>query len=428
MPQRYSLAAIILHWTIAALLAFQIAVGWALEDLGARGFALYQLHKSVGITILALTLARIAVRYWKPRPAKLEGGWQGALASGVHVGLYAFMLGAPLTGWALVSTAKVKVPTLLFGVLPLPHLPLPQSSHALAENGHGLLAWIGIALFLLHVAGALRHHVLMGDGLIWRMVPGRSTALLVALPALILLGFLAGRAILPAARTTPALASAAENSDDATVNTAEVEAALSSSTDNAAEAANSAAVDNRSSNATAAAVPAEETKEPAAPSPAWTVQPGGRIGFSVGNDGETISGSFSKWTAKIVMDPDHPDSADIMVSIDMTSASVGDAYKDGMLPGEEFFATAAHPTATFVAKGAEATGAGRYRAKGMLTLKGVSKPQTIRFALTGEGVTRKVTGSATIARAAFDVGNGESSGSLAPQVAVSFAFSAKRKN
>ncbi|WIW87686.1 YceI family protein [Sphingobium sp. V4] len=415
MPQRYSLTAIILHWAIAALLAFQIAVGWALEDLGARGFSLYQLHKSVGMTILALTLARIAIRYWKPRPAKLEGGWQGALASGVHVGLYAFMLGAPLTGWALVSTARVKVPTLLFGMLPLPHLPLPAGSHAVAENGHGLLAWIGIALVLLHVAGALRHHVMMRDGLIWRMVPGRSTALLLALPALILVGFVAGRAILPAPQAAPVPAPVAEDVDTEpdTSNVA------------MAQAVNAAAAPP----ATAAANAIEAaTEQPVGPPPAWTVQPGGRIGFSVGNDGDTISGSFARWTARIVMDPDHPESADIQVSIDMASASVGDAYKDGMLPGDEFFATAAHPTATFVAKGAEATGPNRYRASGTLTLKGVSKPQAIRFALSGKDATRKVSGSATIARSAFGVGNGDSSTGLTPQVAVTFDFAARRKD
>ncbi|OAN57663.1 YceI family protein [Sphingobium sp. TCM1] len=415
MPQRYSLTAIILHWAIAALLAFQIAVGWALEDLGARGFSLYQLHKSVGMTILALTLARIAIRYWKPRPAKLEGGWQGALASVVHVGLYAFMLGAPLTGWALVSTARVKVPTLLFGVLPLPHLPLPAESHAVAENGHGLLAWIGIALVLLHVAGALRHHVMMRDGLIWRMVPGRSTALLLALPALILVGFVAGRAILPAPQAEPAPAPVAED----------VDTEADTSNVAMAQAVNAAAAPP----ATAAANAIEAaTEQPVGPPPAWTVQPGGRIGFSVGNDGDTISGSFARWTARIVMDPDHPESADIQVSIDMASASVGDAYKDGMLPGDEFFATAAHPTATFVAKGAEATGPNRYRASGTLTLKGVSKPQAIRFALSGKDATRKVSGSATIARSAFGVGNGDSSTGLTPQVAVTFDFAARRKD
>lgn len=406
--QRYSLVAIILHWAIAALLAFQISVGWALEDLGARGFALYQWHKSVGITILLLTLLRIAVRYWKPRPTKLESGWQGALASGVHVGLYAFMLGAPLTGWALVSTAKVKVPTLLFGILPLPHLPLPASAHDLAEGGHGLIAWLGIALFLLHVAGALRHHFLMRDGLIWRMIPGRSTALLIALPALILLGLVVGKAILPAPAPKAAAAVQAPEASENIVEPANVV---------------EAAPDNAAANITEAA-----PEEPVGPPPAWTVQPGGTIGFTVGNDGQTISGSFAKWTAAIVMDPDHPETADIKVNIDMASASVGDAYQDGMLPGDEFFAVASHPTATFTAKGAEKTGANAYRATGTLSLKGVVKPQTIRFTLSGDGATRKVAGTATIARAAFGVGNGESSTGLAPQVKISFAFTARQKD
>lgn len=415
MPQRYSLAAITLHWAIAALLAFQIAVGWALEGLGAHGFHLYQWHKSVGMLILALTVARIAIRYWKPRPAKLEGGWQGALASAVHVGLYAFMLGAPLTGWALVSTAKVKVPTLLFGLLPLPHLPLPASVHALAENGHGLIAWLGIALFLAHVAGALRHHVMMRDGLIWRMVPGRSPVLLIALPTLILLSFVAGRAILPApqAPAAPAPAPQEEEVDNQTDNAVEAEAVNAT-----------APADNVADNTTQATV-AEE--EPVGPPPVWTVQPGGRIGFSVGNDGDTISGSFSKWTAQIAMDPEHPASATIKVTIDMASASVGDAYKDGMLPGDEFFGSAAHPTATFTASSAEATGPNSYRARGTLTLKGISKPQTIRFTLSGKDAARTVTGSATVARSAFGVGNGDSSTGLTPQVAVTLSFMAKRK-
>merc|ERR1711969_413988 len=99
-----------------------------------------------------------------------------------------------------------------------------------------------------------------------------------------------------------------------------------------------------------------------------------------------------------------------------------------MLPGDEFFATAAHPTATFTAKGAQETSPGRYSADGMLTLKGISKPQSIRFSLSGDGATRRVRGIASIARAAYDVGNGESGGSLAPQVAVTFDFTARRKD
>lgn len=407
--QRYSRIAIFLHWAIAALLAFQIAVGWALEDLGARGFALFQLHKSIGISILLLTLARIAVRYWKPRPAPAERGWQGALAKAVHAGLYLFMLGAPLTGWALVSTAKVKVPTLIFGTIPLPHLPLPMGAHELAEGGHSLIVWIGIALFALHVAGALRHHFLMGDGLLWRMIPARSPVLLAALPALIAVGFVLGRVVLPepAPQVAVAPVTLAAVEKEAPANVAEA-------MDNAANAAAPAEADN-----------AMAAEEPVGPPPSWAVQPGGTIGFSVGNSGETISGGFSKWTAKIAMDPDHPDSADIRIEIDLASASVGDSYKDGMLAGDEFFGVAAHPKAVFTAKGAEKTGANSYRAAGTLTLKGVSKPQSIRFTLSGTGKARKVSGSAIIARAPFGVGNGESSTGLDPKVAVSFGFSAQ---
>ena len=408
--RRYSLIAIFLHWTIAALIAFQISVGWALEDLGARGFSLYQLHKSVGISILVLTVIRLAVRFWKPRPPRIESGWQGALASAVHGGLYLFMLGAPLTGWALVSTARVKVPTLLFGSIPIPHLPLPADAHQWAEGGHGLLAWLGIALFLLHVAGAIRHHMMLRDGLIWRMMPARSPVLLVALPGLMLVGLLLGKAILPervaeVARPQPA--------------------APATQDEIAPPSPTNIGVANVVETAVAPDDAPAQAEEAVAPPPGWTVQPGGRVGFSVDNSGETVNGGFSRWTAKIVMDPDRPDSADIRVEIDLASATVGDAYQDGMLAGEEFFDTAAHPRAIFTAKGAERTGRNSYRAVGTLSMKGASRPQSIRFTLSGTGDSRKVAGSASIARLPFGVGNGESSGGLAPRVAVTFQFNAR---
>ncbi|WP_070156155.1 YceI family protein [Sphingobium phenoxybenzoativorans] len=410
--ERYSRIAIILHWTIAALLAFQISLGWGLEEAGARGFAAFQLHKSIGISILVLTLARIAVRYWKPRPAPMEGGLTGALAKAVHLGLYVFMLGGPLTGWALVSTAKVTVPTLIFGTIPLPHLPLPHGVHEAAENAHGLIAWIGIALFLLHVAGALRHHVLMRDGLIYRMVPARSLGMMLALIAAIPAGLFLGKAILPKGVAASAPAAVADNAAEA------VDMAEANASDAAAGNIVEAVADN-------AAQAAEEA--PAGPPPVWTVQPGGKIGFSVTNDSDTIAGGFSRWTADIVMDPDHPETASISVDIDLASASVGDPTQTSMLAGDEFFGVAAHPRAKFVAKGAEKTGANSYRAKGTLTLKGVSKPQAIRFTLSGTGLKRKVEGTGTIARAAFGVGNGDSSGGLAPNVSLTFAFDAAGK-
>jgi cytochrome b561/polyisoprenoid-binding protein YceI len=349
--QRYSRIAIALHWAIAAALAFQIALGWGLEGLGARGFSAFQLHKSVGITILVLTLARIAVRYWKPRPAPKEGGINGALAKGVHIGLYVFMLGAPLTGWALVSTAKVKVPTLIFGTIPLPHLPLAQANHALYENAHGLLAWLGVALFLLHVAGALRHHVLLRDGLIYRMVPTRSMAIMLGLVALVPLGLVLGKAALPGKETLPK-----------PVASVPAEAGADNAIEAAANASAVAVIDNAAATPANAAEASKEDIAPVGPPPLWKMQKGGNLAFSVGSsDGSTIAGHFNSWSARIVMDPDHPETADIGVDINLASATVGDPTQDGMLPGAEFFDVAAHPTARFTARGAESTEPGSYR-------------------------------------------------------------------
>lgn len=198
MP-RYSRIAILLHWLIAAAIAFQISLGWGMTSLGSRGFAMFQLHKSVGITILLLTLIRIAVRFWKPRPAALEGGFNGLLAKTVYASLYVFMLGAPLTGWAMVSGSTRNIPTLLFGTAPLPRLPVPRGTHELFEGAHSAIVWLGVALFLLHVAGALRHHLQLRDGLIYRMTPVRSLGVLLALIALIPAGLALGKAVLPAA-------------------------------------------------------------------------------------------------------------------------------------------------------------------------------------------------------------------------------------
>jgi cytochrome b561/polyisoprenoid-binding protein YceI len=417
MTARYSRTAMALHWLIAMALAFQIGIGWGLEDLSAKGFALYQLHKSVGITILLLTLLRIIVRYWKPRPAPAEGGVTGTLAKAVHAGLYLFMLGGPLTGWALVSTAKVKVPTLLFGVVPLPHLPLPQAGHQLFEGAHGLLAWSGIALLLLHVAGAVRHQWLIGDGLLWRMVPGRSTLAILALMLSVPAAFLMGQVAIRSAASAPAAVSEAGEgmTSNSVAPPSAPEAAIPENTVNAATADNAVA---------AVANTVEEAV--VTPLSVWTVQPGGRLTFSVGNDGTSIDGGFSRWTAAIVMDPERPETADIRVEIDLASASVGDPTQTEMLANDEFFAVAAHPRAVFVAKGAERTGKG-YSARGTLTLKGVSRPQTIRFTLTGSGTTRQVEGAASIARTSFNIGTGESGTGLDPSVSVRFTFAAKSK-
>ena len=193
---RYSRGAILLHWLIAFALAIELAVGFGMPR-DASGFALFQFHKSLGITILVLTLVRIGWRLAYKSPPALEGGLGGLLAKGVHLLLYVFMIGAPLTGWAVVSTSPIEVPTVLWGVLPLPHLPLDKALGEVFEEGHEIIAFLGMALFVLHVAGALRHHFLMKDAIMARMSPRGSAGIGLALLAGVLVAHFGTVAVLP---------------------------------------------------------------------------------------------------------------------------------------------------------------------------------------------------------------------------------------
>lgn len=412
---RYSGVAIALHWVLALTLAFQLALGFAMPR-DASGFALFQLHKSVGITVLLLTLVRIGWRIVKKPPLATEGGLGGFVAKAVHLLLYAFMIGAPLTGWALVSTAEIKAPTVLFGTVPWPHLPLPMAIGEPMEEAHELLAWLGIALIVLHILGALRHQFLIRDNLMRRMSPGGVAALggLLGL-GVIAVYFGTGMTIASQVVANGGYKAEADEGEEAGETAA------------VAAATEAAATPTEEATAEATETPvAEET--PAGPPPSWTIRPGGRLSFSVGNGAEGLRGSFSDWTGAIKFDPEHPDNApDIRISVKLASASMGDATQDGMLQDGEFFGTSANPVATFRSTSVEQTGPNRYRARGTLSLKGASKPQTISFTLSGEGLKRKVTGSGSIDRSAFGVGTGESAAGLDKAVSLSFSFDATGK-
>jgi cytochrome b561 len=167
-----------LHWLIAAAIIGLLIVGkymHGLSDSHPDKFALYQLHKSFGITVLALTVFRIGWRLVNPAPpfpASMPA-WQrwGAYAS--HFLLYALMLGLPLSGWLRVSTDELGIPTLLFGLIELPALPIGPSdriSH-LAHDAHELMGNAMILLLILHVAAALKHHFWDRDDVLRRILP-----------------------------------------------------------------------------------------------------------------------------------------------------------------------------------------------------------------------------------------------------------------
>ena len=179
---RYGTVAMTLHWVIALGILVQIVMGLGMAHLAipiGLKFKLYQLHKSIGITVLFAVVLRVLWRLTHTYPALPEAmpALERRAATGAHLALYGFMLGLPLTGWALVSVSPYNIPTVLFGLIPWPDLPvlstMPDKNTADAVAGfiHSRLAWVLAALVGLHVLAALRHQFVLRDGILRRMLP-----------------------------------------------------------------------------------------------------------------------------------------------------------------------------------------------------------------------------------------------------------------
>lgn len=186
---RYSATAMLLHWGIALLLLFNFGLGERSEELrrGPELLWVMSLHKSIGISILLLSFWRLGLRLFTSRPAKAQdAGLFQMLSTAIHWGFYAVMILVPVTGWIIISTSRVQVPTFLFGVIPWPHLPnWGRDAHEAAETAHAILSKAMLPLLALHIIGAVRHQFLLKDALVERMVPARrvgalGVALLVA--------------------------------------------------------------------------------------------------------------------------------------------------------------------------------------------------------------------------------------------------------
>ena len=181
---RYNAVAMSLHWAIAALLIANIALALYFNTLPrAAQIAPIQLHKSFGITILILSLARLAWRIVSPPPPLPAAvvGWERWAAAAVYALFYVVMIGMPLTGWAFTSASRLiqVYPITLFGLVPWPAigplttLPPAQmhAAHVAFLTTHQLLAKLAYALIVLHVAAALRHQFIRRDEVAARMIP-----------------------------------------------------------------------------------------------------------------------------------------------------------------------------------------------------------------------------------------------------------------
>ncbi|MCD7100039.1 cytochrome b [Stenotrophomonas sp. MMGLT7] len=174
-PDRWGGISQLLHWTIAALILVIGIVGLTMGELPRtpKYFWVYTAHKSLGLTVLALVVVRLAWRLYAGAPAPVPGTptWQERIASATHTLLYALIFAVPLSGW-LYDSASALRPFRWFGLFDVPKLsppdrPLSQLAHGVHEWGF----WLLVAVVLVHAGAALYHHLFQSDDTLARMLP-----------------------------------------------------------------------------------------------------------------------------------------------------------------------------------------------------------------------------------------------------------------
>jgi polyisoprenoid-binding protein YceI len=131
-----------------------------------------------------------------------------------------------------------------------------------------------------------------------------------------------------------------------------------------------------------------------------------QLNFSGTQTGVPFKGRFTRFSAQIDFDPDHPETSHVVVVIDLASAVTGDTQRDGALPGADWFDIGQFPQAKFVSTAIRKTGADAYAATGTLTLRGVTKPIVLPFTLTIAGNGAHAKGHLNLVRTSFAVGQG----------------------
>jgi cytochrome b561/polyisoprenoid-binding protein YceI len=341
--ERWGSLSQLFHWLIVALILVQAVLGLTglLLPLGMEKLAVLARHKSIGMTILGLALLRLLWRWLNPTPPLPSNlkPYERRLAHFTHVSLYVLLFAMPLTGW-IMSSAR-GFPVSWFGIFQLPDLVSKSSSlYAAMVITHATLASALALVVALHIAGAMKHHFVLKDDTLRRMLPfGRIT--LFALAALMLPP--------PAAR-----ASAARG----------------------------------------------------APAPAYTLLGAqSSLTYTFIQAGARNRGRFGSFAATF-----DPAAGRLSVVIDMRSFDTGDAQRNGMLGGKDFFDVAQYPQARFTATRIEKT-ATEYEAIGSLTLRGVTHPVTVPFTWRTATVRGRsvgyLSGQLVLRRLDFGIGQGQ---------------------
>jgi cytochrome b561 len=179
-PARYGSVAILFHWLMALLFVGQVSGGILMRRFSdpRLQFELYQWHKSFGFLILGLALLRLLWRLVNRGPGDFESlaAWEKFASRAAQILLYIAIIAIPLTGWAIASSTPLNIPSLMFNLVLIPHLPLEVSEEAeiFWSNIHSTLAYTAAAIASIHILAALRHHFWLRDGVLKRMLSSRG--------------------------------------------------------------------------------------------------------------------------------------------------------------------------------------------------------------------------------------------------------------
>ena len=180
--RRYGAVAIALHWLMALLLSALVALGLYMTRLPDVGFDTWKIrlilsHKQLGILALMLVAVRLLWRLGNVMPRLVETlpDWQKVAARFVHLCFYAPMLALPVTGWLMSSATGISVS--FFGLFTLPDLVSYDDRlfHTL-DDVHRYLGDALVACMAVHIGAALRHHWLLRDNTLKKMLPGREAS------------------------------------------------------------------------------------------------------------------------------------------------------------------------------------------------------------------------------------------------------------
>ncbi len=398
-PETYGSVSKFLHWTVAAIVIFQLIVGSWMGDLPKGDFKLETvlLHKSLGILVLFLIVLRILWHLFsrRPQPVPTLTKWERIGARALHDSFYILLIAMPLTGWAMSSGYGASVH--FFGLFTLPDFVAKSKAAAhFYREAHGYISDVLIAVVCAHAGAALMHHFYKKDNVLKRM-----------LPALFGLALLGGGALHAQAAVPAAKANIAANAEKASIAANAEKASIAANAEKASIAAN-AAVQN------------------------WTVvHDKSAITFKPTQLGSAFTGHFGVFAATIAFSPDDLAHSHVMIDVHMSTATTGAPDRDANLMSGEWFNVAQFPDAVFTSTAFHKVGKDAFAADGTLTIKGVSVPVRLPFRLDikagthGEQVAT-ADGAVTLDRTAFNIGTGrwKSADVIANQVPVQFHITA----